>query len=160
MKPIAIPLSMSRVFLLPCQGGYLQVDAGYEHDYPLYRKNLAKAGIPLDRVRYLFLTHHHDDHAGFLNELTRDAKLTIIAHQQAGALMQNGQNDKTRGGGYVNSFIKLAAGFKMRLDPRWTLAFPPFSLRASDILLAGDDTQVLRCLGVEGQCPVHARPHH
>jgi len=29
MKSIAIPLSMSSVFLLPCQGGYLQVDAEY-----------------------------------------------------------------------------------------------------------------------------------
>lgn len=162
MKPIAIPLSVSRVFLLPCQGGYLQVDAGYEHDYPIYRKNLAKAGIPLDSVRYLFLTHHHDDHAGFLNELTRDAELTIIAHQQARALLQNGQNDKTRGGGYVNGFIKLVAGIKMRLDPYWTLTFPPFSLRESDILLASDDNQVLHRLGVNGQAlhtPGHTIDH-
>jgi glyoxylase-like metal-dependent hydrolase (beta-lactamase superfamily II) len=70
MKPISIRLSMSSVFLLPCQGVYLQVDAGYEHDYPVYRKNLSKAGVALENVRYLALTHHHDDHAGFLNELT------------------------------------------------------------------------------------------
>jgi hypothetical protein len=53
MKPIVIPLSMSSVFLLPCQDGYLQVDAGYEHDYPIYRKNLSKAGVALESVRYL-----------------------------------------------------------------------------------------------------------
>lgn len=162
MKPIIIPLSMSSVFLLPCQDGYLQVDAGYEHDYPIYRKNLAKAGVRLENLRCLALTHHHDDHAGFLNELTRDAAITIIAHKQAEALLKTGKNDRTRGGGYINGFIKLAAGLKMRFDPRWTLTFPPFTLREQDILLAGDDDQVLRGLGLAGQVlytPGHCVDH-
>lgn len=162
MKPISLPLSMSSVFLLPCQGGYLQVDTGYQHDYPIYRKNLAKAGIGLEDIRYLVLTHHHDDHAGFLNEVTRDAEIIIIAHEQASELLKTGKNDKTRGGGYLNSFIKLVAGIKMRLDPRWTLTFPPFTLRQNDILLAEDDNQVLRQLGVSGQVlytPGHCIDH-
>lgn len=162
MKPIIIRLSMSSVFLLPCRGGYLQVDAGYEHDYPIYRKNLSKAGVALESLRYLALTHHHDDHAGFLNELTRDVAITIIAHKQAEALLKTGKNDKTRGGGYINGFIKLVAGLKMRFDPRWTLTFPPFALREQDILLAGDDEQVLRSLGLAGQVlytPGHCVDH-
>jgi glyoxylase-like metal-dependent hydrolase (beta-lactamase superfamily II) len=162
MKPVILPLSMSSIFLLPCQSGYLQIDAGYDRDYPTYRKNLARAGIALEDVKYLALTHHHDDHAGFLNELTRDAKVTIIAHQRAAALLKSGQNDKTRGGGFINGFIKLIAGLKMRFDPRWTLTFPPFTLRESDILLAGDDHQVLRGLGVAGQVlytPGHTIDH-
>lgn len=162
MKPIILPLSVSSIFLLPCQGGYLQIDTGYEHDYPIYRRNLARAGIALENIHYLALTHHHDDHAGFLNKLTRDAEVTIIAHQQAEALLKSGKNDKTRGGGYVNGFIKLVASLKMRFDPRWTLTFPPFSLRESDILLTGEDNQVLRRLGVVGQIlytPGHTIDH-
>lgn len=150
MKPITLPLSMSSVFLLPCSNGYLQVDTGYEHDYPTYRRNLAKAGIDLQQVRYLVLTHHHDDHAGFLNELTHASQVTIIAHAQARPLLAGGQNDKSRGGGYVNGFIKFVAGIKMRLDSRWTLTFPPFTLRERDILLNGDDPQLLRRFGVAG----------
>src|SRR5512138_2363054 len=99
MKPISIPLSMSNVFLIPCKDGYLQVDTGYQHDYPLYRRNLARLGIAAEDIRYLVLTHHHDDHAGFLNELTHDALITIIAHEQARALLKSGKNDKTHGGG-------------------------------------------------------------
>jgi glyoxylase-like metal-dependent hydrolase (beta-lactamase superfamily II) len=162
MKPIIIPLSLSSVYLLPCQGGYLQVDTGYEHDYAIYRKNLSKAGVALESVRYLALTHHHDDHAGFLNELTRDAAITIIAHKHAEALLKTGKNDKTRGGGFVNGFIKLAAGIKMRFDPRWTLTYPPFILREKDILLTGDDDQVLRGLGLAGRVlytPGHCVDH-
>lgn len=162
MKPIILPLSMSSIFLIPCLGGYLQVDTGYEHDYQVYRRNLARVGIGVENIRYLVLTHHHDDHAGFLNELTRDTSVTIIAHEQADALLKSGKNDKTHGGGYVNGFIKLVAGLKMRLDPHWTLTFPPFMLRENDILLAGDDNQVLRRLGVAGQIlytPGHSIDH-
>lgn len=147
---VSIPLSMSHTYLIPYQGGYLQVDTGYDRDYPLYRKNLDKARINLESIHYLLLTHHHDDHAGFLNELTREADLTIIAHEQADGLLQSGKNDKTHGGGYVNGFIKLVAGLKMRFDPHWTLTFPPFILRRKDILLTGDDANVLRHFGIAG----------
>lgn len=162
MKPIIIPLSMSNVFLLPCQGGYLQVDTGYEHDYSIYRKKLSKTGIELENIRYLVLTHHHDDHSGFLNELTRDTSVTIIAHEQAEILLKSGENDKSHGGGYINGFIKLIAGLKMRFDPNWTLSFPPFKLREQDIRLAGDDNQVLRDLGLAGSVlytPGHCVDH-
>ena len=147
---VSVALSMSHTYLIPCPDGYLQVDTGYDRDYPIYRRNLAKAGIPLESIRYLLLTHHHDDHAGFLNELNRDTDLTIIVHQQADGLLQSGKNDKTRGGGYVNDFIKFVAQLKMRFDPRWTLTFPPFALRRKDILLAGDNAEVLRHLGIAG----------
>jgi glyoxylase-like metal-dependent hydrolase (beta-lactamase superfamily II) len=162
MKPIVLPLSMSNIFLIPCRGRYLQVDTGYEHDYPAYRRELARVGISVEDIRYLVLTHHHDDHAGFLNELTRDTSVTVIAHEQAAALLQSGKNDKARGGGYVNGFIKFAAGLKMHFDPRWTLTFPPFTLRKSDILLSGDDDQVLRRFEVTGQIlytPGHSIDH-
>ena len=147
---VSIPLSMSHTYLISCQAGYLQIDTGYEHDYSLYRMNLAKAEIAIESIHYLLLTHHHDDHAGFLNELTRDTDLTIIAHQQADGLLRSGKNDKTRGGGYINGFIKLVAGIKMRFDPSWTLTFPPFALRKKDILLVGNNAEVLRHLGIAG----------
>jgi glyoxylase-like metal-dependent hydrolase (beta-lactamase superfamily II) len=162
MKPIVIPLSMSSVFLLPCQAGYLQVDTGYEHDYAAYRRGLAARGIALQDIHTLVLTHHHDDHAGFLNALTRDTPITIIAHQLARELLKSGQNDKTHGGGYVNGFIKTVAGLKMRFDPRWTLSFPPFTLREHDILLDGDDSQLLPRLGLAGKLlhtPGHCIDH-
>jgi len=162
MPPIIIPLSLSSVFLLPFPGGYLQIDTGYQHDYPRYRQNLVKAGIGIESIRYLLLTHHHDDHAGFLNELTRDTPVTIIADEQAKPLLAGGQNDKSRGGGYVNGFIKLVAGIKMHFDPRWTLTFPPFHLRPNDCRLAGDDDKVLRNLGVAGRVlytPGHCIDH-
>jgi glyoxylase-like metal-dependent hydrolase (beta-lactamase superfamily II) len=138
------------------------MDTGYQHDYPVYRRNLARAGIAVEDIRYLVLTHHHDDHAGFLNELTHDTLITILVHERARALLRSGKNDKSHGGGYVNGFIKLVASLKMRFDPRWTLTFPPFTLRGRDILLADDDNEILRRLRVAGQIlytPGHSLDH-
>jgi glyoxylase-like metal-dependent hydrolase (beta-lactamase superfamily II) len=153
---------MSTSYLLPFSGGYLQIDTGYEKDYPAYRKALGKLDIDLRDIKYLFLTHHHDDHAGFLNEISRDCSLTIIAHEQAQALLMTGKNDKTHGGGYVNSFVKWIADLKMRLDPTWTLTFPPFEMRPDDIVIREDDDLILRQIGVAGRIlytPGHCIDH-
>lgn len=162
MEPIKISLSMSTTYLLPALGGYLQVDTGYERDYSLYRAKLEKLGVPVGDIRYLILTHHHDDHAGFLNDLTRDTSLTIIAHEKARELLKTGANDKSCGGGYVNSFVRYIADAKMQLDPRWTLTFPPFDMRPSDLLIGADDDASLRCFGVAGKLlytPGHSIDH-
>lgn len=162
MKTTRIPLSMGNLDLIPCQGGYLQVDTGYDRDYPAYRRGLEKAGIRLADIRYLFLTHHHDDHAGFLNDLTRDTPLTIIASCRSKELLLTGRNDKTRGGGWVSPLIRTLAETKMRFDRNWTLEFPPFALREQDILIDGDDCVTLRTIGANGDIlytPGHCIDH-
>jgi len=161
-KMIRIALSMGSLDLIPCRNGYLQVDTGYERDYPTYRRRLKAAGIDLAEIKYLFLTHHHDDHAGFLNNITRDTPLTIIANRRAKELLLIGKNDKTHGGGWVSPAIRLLAETKMRLDPNWTLAFTPFALRDQDILIEGDDCNVLKGLGINGSVlytPGHCIDH-
>jgi glyoxylase-like metal-dependent hydrolase (beta-lactamase superfamily II) len=161
-RPIILPLGISNVYLIPCVGGYLQIDTGYETNYSGYKNLLSVIGIKLSEIRYLFLTHHHDDHSGFLNELAEESELTIIAQEKAKSLLMTGMNDKTNGGGYINGTIKVLAGIKMRFDPRWTLTFPPFSLRETDILISADDDQLLRKIGVEGRIlttPGHCADH-
>ena len=162
MELIVIPLSMSNIYLLPCRGGYLQIDTGYEWDYPTYRRQLSRKAIDVWEIKFLLLTHHHDDHAGFLPRLAEDSPLRIIAHRASANLLKGGVNDKSHGGGYVNRFIKMVAGLKMRLDRRWTLTFPAFNLRKEDILVDGDDDQLLRSLGVDGRViytPGHCIDH-
>lgn len=162
MKPIQIPLSLSTTYLLPCRGGYAQIDTGYEKDYPAYRTALEKLRIKPVEIQYLILTHHHDDHAGFLNQLTHDSSLIIIAHEQAAPLLAIGKNDKTHGGGYVNSFVRWIADIKMHLDPTWTLEFPAFAIRAQDLLLKGDDDTLLRQIGIPARLlhtPGHTIDH-
>jgi len=159
---IPIHLSLSTIYLLSCDGGYLQIDTGYEKDFELYRQRLQDSGIPLEKIRFVLLTHHHDDHAGFLNELTRNTDLRLIVHEKAVDLLLSGENDKSRGGGYVSHLVNVFAGLKMRLDPSWTLSFPPFRVRTKDILVSGDDDQLLRKIGIPGKIiytPGHCIDH-
>lgn len=136
--------------MVQCDGGFLQIDTGYEKDYEAYKRNLAELKIPVSAIRYVFLTHHHDDHAGFLNDISKDTDCRIIAHELSYDLLKSGENDKSRGGGYVNRFIKVVADIKMFFDKEWTLSFPPFELKETDILVNGDNKTVLRDIGIDG----------
>ncbi len=162
MNPIRLPLSITSTYLTPCEGGYLQIDTGYDWDYPRYRRGLAKAGIGLADIRYVFLTHHHDDHAGFLARLMREANFTLITSQTCAEFLPTGQNDASHGGGYLSTWIKVVAGLTMRLDPGDDLAFPPCKPRPHDVILAGDDRCALHGAGVDGVAlvtPGHSVDH-
>lgn len=162
MKPISLPLSITSTYLIRCEGGFLQVDTGYDWDYPRYRRGLAKAGIELEEIRYVFLTHHHDDHAGFLARLMREANFTLICHQLCADFLPTGQNDADHGGGYLSKRIKFLAGLTMRLDPGDELAFPPCKPRPHDVILQGDDSDALHEAGVAGTVlftPGHSVDH-
>lgn len=162
LKPIVIPLSFSSVYLLPCSEGYLQIDTGYPHDYPKYRRNLERAGLTLSDLRYLVLTHHHDDHAGFLNDIANDSDVVILAHEKAKDLLRIGQNDMSHGGGFVNRFVKVLADMKMRFSPQRSSTYPPFAMRDTDILVSGDGAKLLKHIGIDGKIlhtPGHSIDH-
>ena len=159
---ICIPLSITNVYLIPCQGGYLQVDTGFHKDYPAYRKALHKLGVQLSDIKYLFLTHHHDDHAGFLNELASETQLTIIANQFSTELLLTGKNDTTHGLGWVSPMVETTITTMRRLDPQWEAGFPPFRLREQDICIEGDNFEILRKIGIAGDIlytPGHCLDH-
>lgn len=162
MIPQIIPLSLSSVYLLACNDGYFQIDTGYQKDYPIYRDKLRDLDISISSIKYVFLTHHHDDHSGFLNEITRDSDCKIIANKLSVDLLKTGQNDKTRGGGYVNRLVKLVADVKMIFDKQWTLSFPPFEIRDIDLLIDNDNDTLLNQLGIDGEIiytPGHCIDH-
>ena len=51
-----------------CEGpdGYIMIDTGYPEKMKSVEKRLKRYGIDWTDIRYVFLTHAHDDHAGFL----------------------------------------------------------------------------------------------
>ena len=73
--------------------GYVMVDTGYEHSLASVVKRLKKYGIDLSDIRYVFLTHAHDDHAGFLNKLLhKNSELKVIISDKAMPTLKKGQN--------------------------------------------------------------------
>ena len=80
-------------YVYPCTNGYIMVDTGYEHSLKDVETKLNKNGIKLSEIQYVFLTHAHDDHAGFLNELLeKNANLKVIMSNKSMPTLKRGQN--------------------------------------------------------------------
>ena len=73
-------------------GGYVLIDTGYAENYPVFRKRLEKTGVSPREIKYIFLTHAHDDHAGFLNEVLAITDAKVILHPKAIDGLLKGQN--------------------------------------------------------------------
>lgn len=79
-------------YLFHCSDGYLLIDTGYEKSFTTFQKKLKAENISLSEVNYIFLTHAHDDHAGFLNELLKKTEAKVILHPKAVEWLIRGQN--------------------------------------------------------------------
>ncbi len=91
----SLKLGWTQCYLLKCTGGYLLIDT----DYPKYcrklEKKLANLGIAASDIKYLLLTHHHDDHTGFAAELVRQTGCRVIAHRNAVSALKQGKSEET-----------------------------------------------------------------
>lgn len=87
------------------QEGYVMVDTGYEHSLGNVEKKLRKQGIALSEIKYVFLTHAHDDHAGFLNELLlKYPDVKVIISDKAMPVLVRGQNSFAGGCSGLTAF--------------------------------------------------------
>ena len=80
-------------YVYPCEDGYVMVDTGYEHSLKGVERKLNQHNIKIADIKYVFLTHAHDDHAGFLNELLGiNKELKVIMSDKAMPTLKRGQN--------------------------------------------------------------------
>ena len=79
-------------YLISTEVGYVLIDTAYEGGFKYFTNKINKFRINPKEIRYVFLTHAHDDHAGFLNDVldTTDAK--VILHPKAIERLKKGQN--------------------------------------------------------------------
>ncbi|MCB9498811.1 MAG: MBL fold metallo-hydrolase [Bacillales bacterium] len=82
------------------------IDTGYENDYDHFKKMMEKAGFTLLMIDYVFITHSHSDHVGFLKRLLEvNKKALIISSLEAKERMKTGQNQKAFYVGFLSSFL-------------------------------------------------------
>ena len=79
-------------YLIISGAGPILIDTGYAGGFPHFKKMLEKHNIKPDEIRYVFLTHAHDDHAGFLNEVLEATDAEVILHPKAIEGLKRGQN--------------------------------------------------------------------
>ena len=79
-------------YLVSYDAGFILVDTGYAGGLPHFMKMLDKHHIQPKQIKYVFLTHAHDDHAGFLNEVLEKTGAEVILHPKAIEGLMRGQN--------------------------------------------------------------------
>ena len=79
-------------YLISSDAGLILIDTGYAGGFPHFLKMLEKNRIRPTEIRYVFLTHAHDDHAGFLNEVLEATDAEVILHPKAAEGLKRGQN--------------------------------------------------------------------
>jgi glyoxylase-like metal-dependent hydrolase (beta-lactamase superfamily II) len=138
---IILKLSKTNCYLLPLPEGYLLVDTGYTEDKEKFFHELKKHRITPREIRFIFLTHHHDDHAGLLNDLVGlNPEIRIIMHRECVELLKEGINARKFGGAWCSKPMKTAAELYSKINRKWSLSFPPYTIRKNDIILSDDET--------------------
>ncbi len=106
MKILNVGNIVMNTYVYPCRDGYVMIDTGYEHSLKSVEAKLHKKGINLSDIKYVFLTHAHDDHAGFLNELLgANADLQVIMSNKSMSTLKKGQNSFEGGCSTVLAWI-------------------------------------------------------
>lgn len=100
------------------------IDTGYKEDYPAFLRHLDALHLSPKDLTAVFLTHAHDDHAGFLKALLTDAPtLKVIASALAKPGLRRGQNGPGGGAPDENA---IGACIQMIKDGHGAHRFPKF----------------------------------
>jgi glyoxylase-like metal-dependent hydrolase (beta-lactamase superfamily II) len=95
-------------YILKTDLGYIVIDTGYAGDFNRFCKELKRNSINLEDIKYIVITHAHDDHAGYLNELKQATNATIVMDCSSPERLLLGQN--VWDGGYSSRLAKGFAG--------------------------------------------------
>ncbi len=109
--------------------GYIVIDTGYAGNYAQFLKNLQKLHINKKNIRYIFITHVHDDHVEFLNELKNDTGATLIMHAESPDRLLAGHNQWI--GGCSGRLAKLFVS-AMSLAGKGKHEFPVVKISETD----------------------------
>ena len=125
MRILNLGSRIVNTYLLEMEQGWLLIDTGYPEEFKGFIQKLKKHGIVPNQIKYILLTHAHDDHAGFLNELLGCSGAKVILHEKAVDGLRRGQN--CFDGGCTS---KLALWFckLMKLLGKGEHLFPPVDM--------------------------------
>jgi len=139
MEIKTINLKLTNCYLVPVESKYLLIDTGYEYEWRDFLDGLRKNNVQISDIKYLLLTHHHDDHAGLLNDIIDiNPDITIITSKLSKEYLAQGKHVNFPGAGYVNKRIAFVLKLKSIFDKNWTHTFPKFVMRSHDILIEND----------------------
>ena len=145
MRIINLSSSFLNNYLLEDNGCYIAIDTGYAGGFDKFKSALERASITPGKLTYILITHVHDDHVGFLNELALGTNAAIIMHTAASERLAEGKNRSTGGcSSRLNKFVFKA----MELSGKSKHAFPPFTADNRVLLWESGRPQILEEQGL------------
>ena len=143
-----IQIGVTSCYLLDCNNGYMLIDVGYPNDYEKFVQKLNnKYNIEISELKYLLLTHHHDDHVGFAKKLIEKSPIKLIIHENAIKQLKLGFSEEE--GKPINRRMKYILKIFFRFHE---FKFPSILPSNDDIILKGseDNNKILRYIGIDG----------
>ncbi|HML67083.1 MAG TPA: MBL fold metallo-hydrolase [Clostridia bacterium] len=132
---------MLRQYLLETPQGWIALDSGYAGGFSAYRHKLEKR-TSIGQVKYVFLTHSHNDHAGFLTELVQKSGAQLILNEQSLPRLARGENVMPEGTGFTTrAGVMLSALMKRS-------SFPPVLPDETTVILRSEVDQPFLAAGL------------
>ena len=128
-------------YLLETPMGWIAVDTGYPGGEREFIKRFSRLA-PLHKLKYIVLTHAHDDHAGFLCALLQHTQAQVILHPAGIEGLRAGRNAEPPGAGFSSRPARLFSLFKK------DFTFPPVELGDGAIFVSGKSDQVFEAMGL------------
>jgi len=122
-------------YLLETPIGVIAIDTGYPGGLEKFKIRFEKQW-PLTELKYIFLTHHHDDHAGFLGDLLKITDAKVVLHPLAVQALETGKSNEPPGAGY--SSIPASLFSKVKKD----FSYPSVHVDDRAILVHNESEQV------------------
>ena len=135
MDMINIGNMMINNYLLKIPNGYMAIDTGYAGNFDRFYKRLKEKNIELKKIHYIFLTHAHDDHVGFLGKLLQATDASAIVHKDSPQELALGHNVLI--GGFPTAFAKTFFSC-MRIAGKGEHEFPAVDVSGRAIVWDGN----------------------
>lgn len=145
----------ANAWLLPVDDGYLLIDSGYPEDYERFLKGMEYANLDIREIKYIFITHAHDDHVGFITQLKEETKAQLILSDKMLSELSSGKFNWN--GESINHQIDIL-GKLYNLIKKRDFRFEPVLPDSSDVLLKGTYSDLPRDWGIHGS--FHYTPGH
>lgn len=141
----SIPMGHVSAFLLKVNGGYLLIDTGMPGSCGKITEKMKAMGAEFSEIKYIFITHHHIDHVGSLQDIREKTGAKLILHKNSLAYLE-------RGISVIGKPVHLIAAIMSKIYSMFgSSGYTPVVPGKDDIIIRDDNDNILREMGIEGK---------
>ena len=141
-----ITYNSTNYYLIPCNDGFLLIDAGWNGLLRVFLEKLHSIGIAPVQIKYILLTHHHHD--AIVQELRKMTEAKLIVHKEQLPYLKAGFTDYKK----LKQYNKLLWIIDRISRPFIKYQYRPIDFDAADVIVDSDiDDVSLRNIGVQGK---------